>query len=168
MKVIKWIGEEILKVLPAVIYFGVAFNLIFFITGFMLRPDDTRYLNYFTVTLGAIIVGKVMLLVNAFSFINAFSNKPLIYNILWKFVIYSVCVIIAAILEDFLDLFHHWHDVHVAFYRVQQEFASPLFWGTVLWLLLVFFLFVLGSDVIDAVGRKRMFRLLFVTGKLDS
>lgn len=165
MKFFNWFIEETLKVLPAIIYFAVAFNLIFFITGFTLRPDDTRYLSYFTVTLGAIIVGKVMLLINAFSFINAFSNKPLIYNILWKFFIYSFFVIVAAILEDFLDLYHRWYAVDVAFYQLQQEFISPIFWGTILWLLLVFFLFVLGSDVINAIGRKKIIRLLFIDGK---
>src|SRR5258708_6797649 len=122
--------QEVIDIIPAVIYFCITFNLIFFITGLALKPGEVRYFSYSTVTLGALIVGKVMLIVNHFSFINAFPTKPLIYNIIWKFIIYIICIVLAWIIEELFHLIFEYDNVLTACKRLQSDFLSPEFWAT--------------------------------------
>ncbi len=158
---IKWLKEEIIKIIPAVIYFAIAFNLIFFTTGLTLRPDDVRYLNYFSVTLMALIMGKVLIIVNAFPWFNAFPSKPMIYNIVWKFIIYSLAVFIVELADTFVRLFLKYDSWEVVCYSLKTELQSPLIWSGVLWLLVVFFIFTIFSEFVRVLGKKQIKKMLF-------
>lgn len=161
MKKFTKLKQELMSIIPAVIYFAIAFNLIFFTTGLALQPGETRYFSYLTVTLGALIVGKVLLIVNYFSFVNAFPNKPLIYNITWKFFIYTSAVILAWFIEEFIKLAYRYDNIPDAFARLHADLELPSFWSSILWLALVFLIFVVFHEFACAIGRRKVMELLF-------
>jgi len=156
-----WMKEEILRVIPAVIFFGIALNLIYFTVGLALRPDDTRYFSYLTVTVTALVVGKVLLLVNALPFINAFPQKPLIYNIVWKFCIFSVTIFLLEVLHSFLHLWLKTSDATFAWEHLGHELLSPLFWATALCLFLVFGVYITFSELTRVIGIDKMKKIMF-------
>src|SRR5687768_1118212 len=83
---------EIIHAIPAIIFFLISFNLINLTERLMIRTEeiDGIFLSYWSATIAALLVGKIIILVNSFSFINLFPDKPLVYNISWKFLVYGV------------------------------------------------------------------------------
>lgn len=161
MHLLKWLKDESIRVFPAIIYFVIAFNLIHFTTGLSLKEGDVRYLSYFGVTFAALIVGKVLILVNYLPFINAFPNKPLIYNITWKFFIYCLFFLLVRLLHIFIHGYLDEGSAQLAYQHVEQEFMSPVFWGGQMWLMLVFLVFIVFSEIFNALGKEKVKALLF-------
>ncbi len=160
--IFKRLSIEFINVIPAIIYFAVSFNLIHLATGLMLRPGEVRYTSYLTMNLGALIVGKVILITNDLPFINLFPNKPLIYNIIWKFFLYNICVVIAWSLETFIhEYYFFFKDALAAWHQVLYDFTTPFLWSAQLSLWMVFLVYVVFSELIHAIGQRRVLKMLF-------
>lgn len=120
MAVIRWMKEEAILIIPAVIYFCIAFNLIYFTSGLMLKPDDFRYFNYLEVTIGALLVGKILIVARALPFLDLFPNRPLVYNIIWKFFIYICCVLIVWVADSLLQQTYR-YSFEYAYLNIQTD-----------------------------------------------
>jgi len=160
LSALKWIKKETIHIIPAVIYFLIAFNLIYFTGGLMLEPGHTRYFTPLAVTLGALIIGKVIILVNAFSFINMFPQNPLIYNIVWKFFIYMFFVFSLWTIETIAKLTDKYENFSLIFQHFKAELLSPVFLATLSWLALTFLIFVVASEFIRVIGKEKIVHLL--------
>lgn len=160
MKLLKWMKEEFLLVLPAVIYFAIAFNLIHFTLSLTVVPGE-EYYSYMSATIGALIVGKMLIIVNYFPYINLFPRKPLIYNIVWKFLIYGFCTFIFRVLEGFFHLLIKFESFDVARRLYKVNLSSPEFWSTQMWVLLVFLVFVIFSEIIRVIGKEKIKKMIF-------
>ncbi len=158
--ILKFIKEEILLVIPAIIYFCIAFNLIFFTIGLSLRPGSPRYLSYLSVTIMALAAGKIILIVDALPFINAFPKKPLIYNISWKFFIFATVIFLVSVADNLIELRMKHGSFALAFQYVSHELSSPLFWSGQIWLFLTFLIYIIFSEFNRAVGRGKIIRML--------
>jgi hypothetical protein len=161
MRLLTWFKEECIRVFPAVLYFAIALNLIHFTTGLALRPGETRYYTYYSVTLGALIIGKILIIINSLPFINAFPNKPLIYNISWKFCLYGIATLIFRVLDGFTRLSLDLDNASAAWQLVLVALTTPLFWSTEMWVLLIFLVFVIFNELINAVGVSKVKHMMF-------
>ncbi len=161
LKFLHWLKEEIVGVIPAVVYFCIVLNLIYFTAGLTLKPGVPRYFSHLAVTLGALVIGKIMLVINSFSFINAFPNKPLIYNILWKFSIYIFCIVLLWLTHNFLHFYFSFHDGFIALSILEMELSSPIFWSSLIWVLITFLCYVIFSDLARKIGYKKMWCIFF-------
>jgi hypothetical protein len=160
-KVMQVLKEETLSILPAVLYFCIIFNIIYIVSGLALEPGTKRYFSHLSVTIFALVIGKVILLANLLPFINAFPHKPLIYNIVWKFIIYDSLVVILWAADSVVRLSIKNKDITIALQHVKHELSSPLFLATLIWLLLFFLIFILFSELIRAVGKEKVTRMMF-------
>ena len=160
-RILKWLKEEIIRVLPAIVFFTIAFNLIVLTEKLMLRDETPGYFSYALATFAALIIGKILLIINAFPFINAFTNKPLIYNIVWKFLIYGS----AALLFRLIDKFTHMAFAHDSssfiFQHLSGALESPVFWAIQVWLLMVFVVYIVASEFIRVMGKDKVEKMLF-------
>ncbi|MES2217225.1 MAG: hypothetical protein V4501_02315 [Pseudomonadota bacterium] len=154
--------KEIWSIIPAVIYFAICFNLIFFTGSLIFRNHDIpNPYTYWTVDLGALIVGKVIIIVNTFPFLNAFPNKPLIYNIIWKFFIYGIAVFLFRIGDNFVRASLHYHSWSLGWLHLETSLQSSKFWAIELWLFLLFFLFIFYNELVDKIGRDTVRKMIF-------
>ena len=80
--------EEFFKILPPTIYFFVALHLVMFVRVLMLEGTGLSPYSSASIALTALVLGKAVLVADMLPLINRFPNKPLIYNIAWKTVIY--------------------------------------------------------------------------------
>lgn len=157
---LKWVKDETISLLPAIIYFCIMFNIIYFTSGLILQPDTPRYFSYFTVTLLALVCAKVILIANALPFINLFSSRPLIYQILWKFFIYAWLLVVLWMAETMYHL-EKYDSFAQAFERLMQELLTPLFLTTLIWLQVVFLSFIIFSELVRAVGKAKVKKIMF-------
>lgn len=148
--------QEIINAIPAIIYFCIAFNLINFTEGLYYTAGYLNSYSYLAVTMGALVAGKVLIIVNTFPFINAFPNKPLIYNIAWKSLIYSVAVLLVRVLEDYIHIAWQYDNVRSAYQLVKTKLTLAPFWGTQMWLTLIFFVFVVFSEFTRVIGKDKI------------
>lgn len=159
MRFLHWLKEEIIKVLPAIIFFMVSFNIIHFSDVLMLRAENLRYTSYMGATLGAIIAGKVVLIANSLPFINAFPKKPLIYNIFWKFFIFGVCALLAQFLDFLVKQTYH-VGLNEALLHLGEMITKPMFWSVQIWVLFLFFIFVVFSEYMRVIGKDKVVKIL--------
>ena len=93
-----WLKHEFHEVLPPTIFFLIAFHIVVFNRRLMLREYGLPLASITGATVAALLIGKIVLITDKFPFINRFSDKPLMYNVAWKTVIY----VAGAILSDAL------------------------------------------------------------------
>ncbi len=160
-KILKWIMHEILNVLPAVIFFFVAFSVINFTTDLMVKKEGITIARLPTIAIGALIVGKVLLVIDNLPFINAFSNKPLIYNTLWKTFVYTLGALAFRFAELLVPLISTHGNLPTAYEHFLNESDWPRFWAVQIWVALLFFFFALSRELTRAIGADRMRRMFF-------
>ena len=87
-KIFEKLKEEFLEILPPTIFFFATLQLIAAMRVLMLRGTGITVTSPLEVTLAALILGKAVLVADLLPFINLYPHKPLIYNVVWKTVIY--------------------------------------------------------------------------------
>ncbi len=85
--------KEFFELLPPTIFFFVALHIVAFIRVLMLKGTGISPLSSMSIAVAALILGKAVLLADMLPLINRFPNKPLIYNVAWKTLIYLVMVL---------------------------------------------------------------------------
>jgi hypothetical protein len=81
---------ELLSVLPPVVFFFLAVNLINITHALFFHKQHIVVYPELTLLIGAAVVGKVLAVVDLLPIMNVFQGKPLIYTTLWKTSIYSL------------------------------------------------------------------------------
>ena len=80
--------EELFALLPPTIFFFVALHIVAFVRVLMLKKTGIAPSSSISIAVAALILGKAVLIADMLPLINRFPNKPLIYNVAWKTVIY--------------------------------------------------------------------------------
>ena len=106
--------EEFFKILPPTIYFFVALHIVAFVRVLMLKGTGIAPSSSISIAVAALILGKAVLIADMLPFINRFPNKPLIYNVDWKTVIYWLMATFIHYLERLVD-----------FWRQAGAYAEP-------------------------------------------
>jgi hypothetical protein len=153
--------EEAINAIPAIIYFCIAFNLIHFTLGLDSMPAEVRYYSYLGVTVGALVIGKILIIVNTLPFVNLFPNRPLAYNIVWKFFLYSFFILLFRTIEAYLHLLYKYQNFSVAGQFFKFTIVSSHFWAVQMWLFLVFFVFVVFAEFTRVLGKDKVKQILF-------
>jgi hypothetical protein len=157
---LRWLWDEFLHVLPAIIYFAIAFNLIRFTCALNLAPGAHRYFSPLELTLLALIMGKVMLVTNALPIINIFPHKPLIYSIVWKFWLYLFFVFVFWALEAMIRVTYGLDSYYAGVSSLLDDLSSPVFWACVCWIAYTLLIYVVISEYVRVIGTQRILNIL--------
>lgn len=160
LKFFHQLKHEIISAIPAILYFAFAFNIIHVADSLILKRFDIQYTSFLGANLGAIIAGKIIIIANALPFINAFPGKPLIYNISWKFVMYSLCAILFQLLDIFIKNAYHYKSFALGILHLKMSLSSPQFWSVQILIVALFLNYVIFSEFIHAIGKNKMKHLL--------
>src|SRR5881409_3318493 len=95
--------KEFFELLPPTIFFFVALHIVAFVRVLMLKGTGIAPSTSAAVTIAALVLGKSVLLADMLPMINRFPEKPLIYNIAWKTIIYLVVAAFVHYLERLVD-----------------------------------------------------------------
>jgi hypothetical protein len=103
-RTVTWWLAQVSHALPPTIFFFVGFNLILWTKRLILQEHGVEFSGFFTATLAALLVGKAVLATDNLPFMRRFDGAPLIQPILFKSVIYWMCVMVVRLAEE---LVHH-------------------------------------------------------------
>jgi hypothetical protein len=96
--------------------------------------------TFIKATVGALIVGKVLLVVDLLPIVDRYRTKPLIYNILWKTAVYEFFVFLYKICDHYFFEDVNW----------------PKFWAVQLWMVVLLFVLVASRELIRYLGVARV------------
>ncbi len=147
--------------IPPVVFFFIAFHILALFRALMLREYGVTVSTVAGATVAALVVGKVVLIADALPFFNRFPHKPLIYNVIWKTMIYIVAAMIAHYLEHLIPRWWRTGDLVEAHRTLMAEVVWPHFWAIQLWLIVLFFIYCTARELIRAIGPHEARRMFF-------
>ena len=156
-----WLKHEFHEVLPPTIFFLIAFHIVIFNRRLMLREYDLPLTSITTATVAALLIAKVVLITDKLAVINRFPAKPLMYNVVWKTVIYAVAALLIHYLEHLVPLWWRTGDLGAASRQLVHEIVWPHFWGTQMWLIVLLFVYCALRELIRAIGREKVIEMFF-------
>lgn len=147
--------------LPPTLYFFVAFNLISLTTDLLVHNYWFRLSSFLLASTTALVVGKVVLVVDRVRIIDKFRGGPLIRPILYKSVFYSAVVLVVRFLEKVLHVAWDAGGFGSAFRDALQDFSWHRFVAVHMWIFICFLIYVTATELNALVGQGQLYRLFF-------
>jgi hypothetical protein len=154
------VAKEIREALPATIFFLCLFHLIALTKAIALDDYSITALRAAGATVGALIVAKAILVVEALPLARLFAGR-LAVQILWKTLLYGMVALLFRVVEEIIPLVSKHGGVVPAAKAMSREVSWPLFGVLALWILGGLLLYSLASELVHAIGSDRVKDLLF-------
>jgi len=163
MKLGAFVAKEVREVMPATILFLCLFHMIALTKAVALGDYSRSALRATTATVGALIVAKAILVVEALPISRRFaSNRAM--HILWKTLLFGTVALLFRFLEEIIELASKHGGLVAATKVMVREIVWPLFWVLALWVLGGLLLYALASELVRAVGSAKVKEIFFGTG----
>src|SRR5690349_11993370 len=133
------IREEIKAMLPPAIFFFVALHLVAIIRRLMLERTGISVGTSVSVTLAALVLGKSVLIADMLPVINRYPHKPLIYNVIWKTLIYTLVALLLHYFEHLIESWRHAGTLVAANRELLAQIVWPHFWAIQILLVVMIF-----------------------------
>jgi len=157
----KKLKEEFFKILPPTIYFFIALHIVAFVRVLMLKGTGISPSTSISIAVLALILGKAVLIADMLPFINRFPEKPLIYNIAWKTVIYLVISAVIHYLERLIDF---WRETG-SFVAGNQKLLSVIIWPHFIAIQIILFVLIAMyctvHELVRLIGKEKAQRIFF-------
>jgi hypothetical protein len=114
------------------------------------------------VTLGSLILGKAVLLADMLPFINRYPDKPLIYNVAWKTVIYVLVALLIHYLEELVKYWRQTGGFISGNQKLLAEISWPHFWAIQIILALLVVMYCAVHELARVLGGDQLRKMFFV------
>jgi hypothetical protein len=142
------------------VFFALASCLVVFSDKLLVWGSQIKTATFATAIVAGLIIAKVLLLVDMLPFVDAFPDRPLMYNIAWKAPIYVTAVLAFRYLERLIHHLFAGEGIAAASTLALQPFTQPTFWATGIWIVVLFLVFLAARELSRILGKDRM-RLIF-------
>jgi hypothetical protein len=153
--------KEFFELLPPTIYFFVALHLVMFIRVLMLEGTGLSPYSSASIAVTALVLGKAVLIADMLPLINRFPNKPLIYNIAWKTVIYLLLSAVIHYLERLIDFWRQTGGFVAGNEKLLSEIIWPHFWAIQIILFVLIAAYCMVHELVRVIGREKAMRIFF-------
>jgi hypothetical protein len=158
---VKTIKHELAEMVPPTIYFFVILHIVAIIRVLMNRGTGIPPATTMSIAVAALILGKAVLLANAFPFINRFPAKPLIWNVCWKTALYFLVASLIHYLEHLSDYWKETPGFAAANEKLLSEIVWPHFWAIQILLAVLIFMYCVASELARVIGRDKLKKMFF-------
>jgi hypothetical protein len=155
------IKEELLALLPPTIFFFVALHVVGLVRSLMVKGTGLEAVSSTQIAIGALILGKAVLLADLLPAINRFPDRPLVWNVTWKSLIYFVIATLIHYAERLLDIWKAAGGFAGANDRLLAEIVWPHFWALQLVLAVLIVGYCTIRELARVLGERRLLELFF-------
>ena len=156
-----WWLAQAKQALPPTIFFFVGFNLILWTKRLILEEHGIEFGSFFTATLAALLVGKAVLVTDHLAFMRRFDGAPLIQPILFKSVIYWLCVFLLRLAEGLAHFLAAGGPIGDFPDHLVEHFSWSRFLSIQIWLMVLFLVYVTIHELNMLFGNGELLRLFF-------
>lgn len=160
-KGVERLKEEFLAVLPPTLFFFIALHIVGLVRVLTTQGTGLAVTSSAQIALAALILGKAVLLADLWPPINRFPQKPLIYNIVWKTVIYYAVASLIHYLERLYDFAKEAGGFLAGNEKLLSEIVWPHFWALQIILLVIILNYCVIRELGRVLGERRMLRMFF-------
>src|SRR5438094_7095827 len=153
--------KEFFELLPPTIFFFVALHIVTFVRVLMLKGTGISPLSSMSIAVAALILGKAVLVADMLPLINRFPNKPLIYNVAWKTVIYLLISAFIHYLERLIDFWRQAGSFVAGNQKLLSEIIWPHFWAIQIILFVLIAMYCTVHELVRVIGREKVLRIFF-------
>jgi hypothetical protein len=153
--------EEFFKILPPTIFFFVALHIVALVHALMLKRTGISPSSSISIAIAALILGKAVLIADMLPFINRFPNKPLIYNVAWKTVIYWVISVAIHYVERLIEFWRQTGTFIAGNQKLLAEIVWPHFWAIQIILFVLIAMYCTMHELVRVIGREKVLRIFF-------
>jgi hypothetical protein len=153
--------EEFFKILPPTIFFFVALHIVTFVRVLMLEGTGLKPSSSVSIAVAALILGKAVLLADMVPMINRFPNKPLIYNVAWKTLIYWLMATLIHYVERLIDFWRATGSFVAGNKKLLGEIIWPHFWAIQIILFVLIAMYCMMHELVRVIGKEKVMRIFF-------
>src|SRR6058998_4031977 len=153
--------KEFFELLPATTFFFVALHIVAFVRVLMLKGTGISPTSSISIAVAALILGKAVLLADMLPMINRFPNKPLIYNVAWKTLIYLLMATLIHYVERLIDFWRQAGGFIAGNRKLLAEIIWPHFWAIQIILLVLIVMYCMVHELVRVIGREKVLRIFF-------
>lgn len=153
--------KELYEMIPPTVFFFIALHIVALIRALMAKGSGIPLTSTVSIAIAALILGKSVLLADMLPAINRFPERPLIYNVAWKTLIYLVVAGIIHYVERLIDFAREAGGLIAGNEKLLTEMVWPRFWAIQLLLLVLIVLYCTISELVRAIGRKKFVQMFF-------
>jgi hypothetical protein len=151
--------KELLAALPPTTFFFVALHIIALVRSLMIEGTGLPGASSAQIAVAALIIGKAVVLADLWPPINRFPDKPLIYNIAWKTVIYYLVATVIHYLERLYDFAKAAGGIAAGNDMLIAQMIWPHFLALQIVLLVIIFNYCVIRELGRVLGEEHMFRM---------
>ena len=153
--------EEFFALLPPTIFFFVALHIVTFVRVLALKGTGISPLSSMSIAVAALILGKAVLIADMLPLINRFPNKPLIYNVAWKTLIYLLASAVIHYVERLIDFWRQAGSFVAGNEKLLAEIVWPHFWAIQIILFVLIVMYCTTHELVRVMGKDKVLRMFF-------
>jgi len=150
------VKEEFAKAIPPTLFFFVILHIVAAIRALMIKGSGVPLPVTASVLIASLVLGKSVLVADMLPFINRFPDKPLIWNVSWKTLIYNLVALAVHYLER---LYEYWKEAPNFIEANSMVWTSvnwPRFLAVQILLLTLIFMYCVISELARVIGPQRL------------
>ena len=155
------IKEEFLEMLPPTIFFFVALHIVALVRTLMVKATGISPLTTVSVAIAALVLGKAVLIADMLPWINRYPEKPLIYNVAWKTLIYTLVSAVIHYLEHLYDFAREAGGIAAGNEKLLATIIWPHFWAIQIILFALILVYCMVRELVRVIGKQKMLRTFF-------
>ena len=159
------IKEEFSALLPPTLFFFIALHIVALIRALMTEGTGITVTTTISVAVAALILGKAVLLADLLPIINRYPNKPLIYNVTWKTLMYLLVAGLVHYLERLIDFSRQAGGIVTGNDKLLAEMVWPHFLAVQILLLVLIVMYTTFREIARVIGNERMQEMFFGSRK---
>jgi hypothetical protein len=157
--VLATIKHEALKALPPTIFFFIILHIVAAIRALMIKSTGVSLPVSASILIASLVLGKSVLVADMLPFINRFPEKPLIWNVTWKTLMYALVALAVHYLERLYEYWKEAPSVMDANAMLWTSMNWPQFWAVQILLVTLIFMYCVMSELTRALGQDRLKRM---------
>jgi hypothetical protein len=155
------IRHEFMKALPPTIFFFVILHIVAIIRALMIKGTGFSVPVTASVLIASLVLGKSVLVADMLPFINRFPEKPLIWNVTWKTLIYAVVALVVHYLERLYEYWKEAPGLAAANRALLADMNWPRFWAIQILLVTLILMYCVIAELARVIGRDRLKSIFF-------
>lgn len=155
------IKHEAIKAIPPTIFFFVILNIVALIRSLMIKGTGVDLPISASVLITSLVLGKSVLVADMLPFINRFPDRPLMWNVVWKTLMYTLVALVVHYLER---LYEYWKEASGFMEANALLWSSmnwPRFWAIQILLMTLIFMYCVIAELARVIGRDRL-KVMFI------